>query len=93
MKADQSHFGYVAAVRGNDANASLAEIAYSLDNLQADGICLFTSYECIYLGDPSFVPIWEELSHRKAIVFIYPNIPMGYHPISKLLSAPIFDYP
>jgi 6-methylsalicylate decarboxylase len=69
-------FGFFVYVQNpGDTQAALAEIAYGLDTLKAQGIGLFTSYNSKYLGDPAFDPVFAELERRKAIVYIHPNGP------------------
>jgi predicted TIM-barrel fold metal-dependent hydrolase len=66
-------FGFFAALPMYDVAGSLAEIAYALDVLRADGIGLLTSYGDKWLGDPVFFPIMEELNRRKVLVYTHPT--------------------
>jgi predicted TIM-barrel fold metal-dependent hydrolase len=74
LKADhKGRFGFFAALPMLDTQGALAEIAYSMDTLKADGNGLLTSYGDKWLGDASFFPIMEEINRRKLLVYTHPT--------------------
>lgn len=75
-------FGFFAALppiidndNGDNTADVLEEIEFSLKELHADGVTLFTSYgpDNVYLGHKAIKPVWEVLSALKATVFIHPT--------------------
>ncbi|KAL2820190.1 amidohydrolase 2 [Aspergillus cavernicola] len=76
-----------------DVASSLEEIKeYCLDDLEFEGIGLYTNYNGIYLGDTSFDPIMAELNDRKASVHVHPCQPFP-EPNMVGMAAPALEYP
>lgn len=73
--AHPARYGHFASVPMPNVDDTLAELAYALDTLKADGIQLMTSYRDKWPGDPDFDPVFAELNRRKALVFVHPLLP------------------
>ncbi|KAF4631452.1 hypothetical protein G7Y89_g6678 [Cudoniella acicularis] len=95
--ADPSHFGFFAALPPllEDVSATLAEIAYALDVLKADGVALYTrdGKGHTYLGHPDLMPIWAELERRRAVVFVHPTHTVDTQLLNPRLPQPMIDFP
>jgi predicted TIM-barrel fold metal-dependent hydrolase len=70
--AHQNRFGALAVLPMPDLDAARVELVRALDELKLDGLCLLSSYDGIYLGDPRFDPLITELESRNAWVFVHP---------------------
>ncbi|WP_076998207.1 amidohydrolase family protein [Variovorax sp. KK3] len=66
-------FGFFATLTLPDVDGALAEAAYALDELGADGVVLLTNVRGTYLGDAAIEPLMEELDRRRAVVFVHPS--------------------
>ncbi len=91
MAQNANRFGYFATVPLPDIDATLAEIERSYDELHVDGITLHSNYDDIYLSDPCFDPIWDELERRGATIFLHPTRPPM--PVLSGAPSPLADYP
>jgi predicted TIM-barrel fold metal-dependent hydrolase len=76
-----------------DLDGALTELVYAFDDLRLDGVVLFSNTRGIYLGDPRFTPLFDELQRRRALVFIHPN--PSPDPSAHALGLPdsLIDYP
>lgn len=86
-------FGSFASVPMPDVDGTLAEIAYALDVLKADGIGMPTSFEGAWPGDPRFVPVFEELNRRKAVVYFHPLAPDCCSALMDYVPASVVEVP
>jgi 6-methylsalicylate decarboxylase len=73
MTDHRGRFGIFATLPLPHVDASLQEIAFALDTLRADGICLMTNYGDKWLGAPEFAPVMAELNRRGAVVYTHPG--------------------
>jgi predicted TIM-barrel fold metal-dependent hydrolase len=93
VRGRPARFGAFALLPMPSLEASLMEIEYALDVLKLDGIGLFTNYDGVYLGDPKFAPILDELHKRKAVVFVHPTTPPHSEDLTLGYPAPMLEYP
>lgn len=80
-------FGFFATLPLPDVDASLAEIDRAFDTLDADGVVLLANHDGVYLGDPRFDAVFDELQRRKAVVFVHPSSLPGLEPLEGIPSA------
>ena len=86
-------FGSFASIPLPDAEGSLKEIAYALDVLKADGICLLSSYGDKWLGDPAYAAVLDELNRRRAIVYVHPTAPNCCRDLMSYIPQPLTEFP
>ncbi len=85
-------FGVLASLSLPDVEGSLAEIAYAYDVLNADGIAMLTSYGDKWPGDEAFVPVFEDLNRRSAIVYFHPTSADCCSALIRDVPAPAVEY-
>jgi predicted TIM-barrel fold metal-dependent hydrolase len=86
-------FGMWGAIPLPDTAGSLREIEYIYDTLKLDGVGLLTSYDDgKLLGHPNFSPVLDELSRRKAVIFVHPTVSCCALPVPHVNRVAI-DHP
>jgi 6-methylsalicylate decarboxylase len=73
-------FGFFATLTLPDVDGAVAEAAYALDELHADGVVLMANAGGRYLGDPLFLPLYAELDRRAAVLLVHPTFPAALGP-------------
>ncbi|MGO8915104.1 MAG: amidohydrolase family protein [Stellaceae bacterium] len=89
----RGRYGLFAAAPMPDVDGTLAEIAYALDTLKADGIGFMTSYGDVWPGDKRFTPVFEELNRRKAVANFHPLAPDCCGHLIPGVPAAMLEYP
>lgn len=85
-------FGHFASLPLPDVEGSLAETAHALDVLGADGVAVETNHHGVYLGDPRFEPLWQDLDRRGALVFVHPTSPPHADDVSLGRPRPMLEF-
>ena len=57
-----------------------------------DGVCVLTSYGDKWIGDPTFLPVLDELERRQAVTFVHPNLPAGCAVTVPNVPPPVIEY-
>ncbi|MEV3907351.1 amidohydrolase family protein [Streptomyces canus] len=85
-------FGNFVSLPLPDVDASLEEIAFAYDELDADGVALLTHTHSMYLGDPRLERVFAELDRRRAVVFLHPTSPVGWEQSALDRPRPMVEY-
>ncbi len=67
-------FGLFATLPLPDIEGAVAEAAYALDHLGANGVGLLSNYGDLYLGDVRFRPLLEEMNARGVVAYVHPTV-------------------
>jgi predicted TIM-barrel fold metal-dependent hydrolase len=70
-------FGFFATLPLPDVEGALAELDHAVETLDADGVVLLANHRGVYLGDPRFDAVFDELQRRQAVVFVHPSVLPG----------------
>jgi predicted TIM-barrel fold metal-dependent hydrolase len=72
---DPSRFAALACLPLPGVDAALEELAFALDELGLDGVILPSNVDGVYIGEPEFAELLDELDRRSAYVFVHPAVP------------------
>jgi predicted TIM-barrel fold metal-dependent hydrolase len=73
VEAYPKRFGFLAQLPMTDPARAVAEIRRGSDELGAEGFAVLSNRDGIYLGDPRFDPVLNELDRVEATLFIHPT--------------------
>lgn len=85
-------FGTFVSLPLPDVDGALEEIAFAFDELGADGVALLTHAHGVYLGDARLEPVFAELDHRAAVVFLHPTSPVCWEQSALARPRPMVEY-
>lgn len=75
VKKYPNRFKFMAALPIPDAEGSIEETIYAMNELGAVGVKIPSNAQGIYLGNKMLEPLYEELNKRQAVVIIHPSRP------------------
>ncbi|WP_113702937.1 amidohydrolase family protein [Nonomuraea lactucae] len=92
VRAHPSRFGFFASLPLPDVDAAVAEAKFALDALGAEGFCVMSNADGVYLGDERYERLWALLDERCAIVFVHPTAPPDAERLSFDRPYPMLEF-
>jgi predicted TIM-barrel fold metal-dependent hydrolase len=93
VRSRPRRLGLLASLPLPDVDAALEEIRHALDDLDVAGFVLMTNYRGIYLGDPRFDEVMDELERRDALVALHPTSPPAADAVALGHPRPMLEFP
>jgi len=85
-------FGLFASLPLPDVDGSLAEIERVHDRPGVVGYSVMSNAGGVYLGDPRYEPMWQELDRRGSTFFVHPTAPPGSDALRLGRPEPMLEY-
>ncbi|GAA1690643.1 amidohydrolase family protein [Nonomuraea maheshkhaliensis] len=92
VRQHPDRFGQFATLPLPDVDGALTEIAYSFDELGADGVALLSNHAGIRLADERLAPVLTELDRRAAIVLLHPTTCPGHKALPSGRPQPMIEF-
>ncbi len=93
IKKNEKNFGYFACLPLPNVEASIEEVNYVFDKLNADGIKLASNSRGLYLGDEKLEPLMQVLNQRKTVCVIHPHRPEPIQEnVFSATVAPLYEF-
>src|ERR1700680_2245702 len=71
-----NRFGFRAILPIPDRAGAMRQMEFAFDKLNTDGVGILSNVgDNKWPGDPAYLPVFQELNRRKAVVFIHPFVP------------------
>jgi 6-methylsalicylate decarboxylase len=85
-------FAALAVLPLPDVPAAVREARRALDEDGLQGVAVLSNHNGVYLGDPRFDPLWEELNGRGTYVYLHPEAPQQFPDIGIFPAAMEFVF-
>ncbi|MFZ1996430.1 MAG: amidohydrolase family protein, partial [Solirubrobacteraceae bacterium] len=72
VRSEPGRLAGLAVLPLTDMSLALSELSHGLDVLALDGVMLLSNVSGVYLGDPAWDPLFDELDRRGSYVFVHP---------------------
>lgn len=93
VKKNEKNFGYFACLPLPNVEASIEEVNYVFDKLNADGIKLASNSRGLYLGDEKLEPLMQVMNQRKTVCVIHPHRPEPIQEnVFSATVAPLYEF-
>jgi 6-methylsalicylate decarboxylase len=92
VRSHPGRFGLMASLPLPDVDAAVEEVRRASDDLHAAGFVLMTNYDGLYLGDPRFDEVMDELERRGALVALHPTSPPASDAVALGRPRPMAEF-
>lgn len=88
-----ARFTALATLPMNDPDASIAELARAVGELDLPGAMVFSNIEGVPLADERYWPLWERAEELGAVIYVHPTAPVGVEAMTDYWLMPLIGFP